>query len=242
MTVSVLASGQIGSDGTGSPISGSIDPGASPKFVMIFVVENGNLGGTEVTSATYGGVSGSVIFGGYDGDIGQVNCWYIGTSGSIPTGSQTVSVSFSGASGATRRVYCVVFGTDSGSLEYYDNGNNGGNTSNPTDSKNPSVGEFVSGGACLFYGGAATAVSVANGAQLVESDFSGGTRCGSLIWANATVENATITMGWTAVSADVAASYIYIQEIAAPLTVMDVTDPASVMGVSGYASVMGVEP
>lgn len=218
MTVSVLASGQIGSDSTSSPISGSHNPGGgvTPDFVIVFVIENGNTGASEVTDVTYGGVTMSgPIFGGFDGsgEGGQVTAWYMDSLAAIGTGSQTVSVSFSGSSGANRRVYCVSFDTDGDGLSLWTSNSDSDDQANPSDSQNPDVGQFVSGAACLYYGGPASAVSVANGAQLAESDFSGGSQCGSLIWANTTVENGTITMGWTAASDDVAAIYMYVIEI-----------------------------
>lgn len=219
MTVSVLASGQIGSDSTTGPISGSHNPGVgvTPDFVVVFVIENGNTGASDVSTVTYGGAAAHIIFGGFDGagEGGQTNAFYLDGADSIASGSQTVTVNLiASPSGAIKRVYCVSFSSDVGSLLFYDSGGNSGDQANPSDSKSIAVDDSVSGGACLYYGGGVAALSVANGAELAESDFSGGSQCGSLIWANTTVSNATLTMGWTAASDDVASVYIYFKEMA----------------------------
>lgn len=211
MNVSVMASGQIGSDGTGT-ISGTHSPGGQPHAVVVFVVQNGT-SANEVSTITYGGIAMTAGLAGTDtsGEPGRTVAYSLDSKDGIPTGNQTVELTVSGAT--SKRVYCVSLFSDSGGLIRGSMASDSENSANPSNAFSISSSRYASGVACLFSGLAATSVSVANGAELAESNFSGGLQCASLIWANATVNNGTLTMGWTSATDDVAASYITFNEL-----------------------------
>lgn len=251
MTVSVLASGQIGSDGTGS-ISGTHDPGVgiTPAAVVVFVLNNG-ASASQVSTLTYGGVNMLTSSAGTDaaGEAGRCAAYYltqpylVANGSSMPTGSQTVALTVSGS--ASKRVYCVSLSSDTGSLGLYTSSSDSSDQANPSDAQSIAADVWVSGVACLFSGNTDANTSVANGAELAHADFSGGAQSASLIWSNTTVNNGTLTTGWTVGSDDVAAAYIYFYEFVALSGNVDLsgvnTQSANVILLSGTGVNTGVQ-
>lgn len=210
MAITYLNAAQISTDGTGN-ISGSFDPGATAHGIIVFVVQNG-VAASEISGVTYGGQAMTLLRSASDtaGEPGRVEAWGL-YGASLPSGSQTVAMTAS-ASVSTKRVYCVAFSAGTGYfLQSYTTASDGNDQANPSDSQTIPSNLSVAGCACLFSGNTAANISVANGTQRAEANFSGGLAAASLLTA-AEVSGASLTMGWTVASDDVAAVYVYIIE------------------------------
>lgn len=99
-------------------------PVGTPKGVLVFTVEQGASGSTEISSVTYGGVSMTAVSGGQAVDttseFGRVQAWFLGSG--IPTGSQTVVVNINTDLGVQYHNAVCATVTAGGAAEVYTTG------------------------------------------------------------------------------------------------------------------------
>jgi len=95
-----------GTSSGSEPLTGTHTPPGTPRGVKAYVAQTNGGSGDEVSAVTYGGVAMSRVASAADtaGELQRVYAYFLGTG--IPTGAQTVTVTYSGAS-ATRILYCI---------------------------------------------------------------------------------------------------------------------------------------
>lgn len=132
-----------------SPISGTHTPVGTPSGVLLIIFDNYTTAPTTGTP-TYGGVNCTQVTGGSIAEPSfsqdRVQAYFLASG--VPSGAQTVSASWSGGSGNSRRmlVYTVT-GTDSSSFSDSATTNSGSGTSD-----SPSVSVTTQAGSLIIDG------------------------------------------------------------------------------------------
>lgn len=229
MAIAFDVGSQIGSDGTGT-ISGTLVASASAAGAFAFVHTNASVA-DEISTMTYGGVAMTRICTAFDtvGEPGRVDAYFLGR-GALPTGSQTVELTVSAAS--SKRLYCGTVtcgaglvvdifreGFQNASIPYaslneiYGYGTVNESQANPqVDFVIPAT-RTVYSMASVFSGGSAAALTpIAGNTQIAESAWSSA-QTSAFSRLDSPINNATLSMGWTAISDDVAMAAVAIEEL-----------------------------
>lgn len=220
---------------TTSPATLSFTPVGTPRGITV-VIAHGAVSTDLITSVTYGGVAMARIGTAVDtaGEAGRVYTYFLGAS--IPTGTQTVSIVHTGS--ADVKWACVQSVTAAADTEVVTSAVlQAGNQADPQIALNTVATESLRNS--ILYSGLPTPttdLTVLSGMEAISAantvDF--GAFC-ALFGEQTTAGSGSFTIGYTALTDDVAMSAIAIQEVAGGAAA---EDPYPYMG-GGYYPVEG---
>jgi len=202
----------------GGPLSGTHTPSGTPRGVIVYIHQSaGTTGGDgdDVSAVTYGGVSMSRVTTAADtaGETMRTYAYFLGAS--IPTGAQTVTVTYSGGS-ATRILYCISV-TASADTEVDASNIAEEDQADPdiTVATTASTNCFVSG---IISSGLSTHTNLSSGTGYTELDLTDYVSRASNVQrrtSNSTGGNVSVLWDTATISDDVAAIGVAIKESAA---------------------------
>lgn len=210
---------------TTSPATFTHTPVGTPRAVLVFIGENA-ASADVITAVTYGGVSMTrVPTNGLAqdsaGEVGAIFCYFLGSS--IPTGAQTVSITHTGSADVKFPV-CITL-TAAADTEIGASGKLEGDQADPQIALDTGATESLrfaavhSGQNTLGNLSPVTDVS----ATLSSARFDYGSQVALIGRQTSAASSGSFTIGWTALSEDVAMVAVAVQETAGGQTVTAVT-------------------
>ena len=217
MAVAYDSSAAVASFTTTSPLTVSLTPSGTPKGILVFVFCDTD-STDNVTSATYGGTTLTAVSGGFAqdtaGELGFCKAYFLGSG--IPTGTQSLSVSFTGSQNMWAAVIAV---TASGNTEVYTAGIvllQGDGTLAEQSVTDGSPGSNSVRFAGLFTG-LASPPSAGSNSTVIQS-FDDGT-LGASVVRETTAGQGSRSIGWSSgTSDDRAAVHLAVRESASAVT------------------------
>lgn len=196
--------------GNVDPVSYSHAGGVSPEGVLVFVNTRATLTTDMVSSVTYGGSALTRVRGDNDtvGATGWSYIYFLGES--VPTGTQTVVVDYTGTPSVNFYVATVTL-DGAANLEVIDHDGVAEDQANPQVTLSFGGREAMS--FCMLYSGVATVpTSFADQTRVQDHDYGAATAAVDRLTTAGTADD---TMGFTQVSDDVAFSAAAISEVVA---------------------------
>lgn len=180
-------------------------PIGTPRGVVVVI--SANITTNNLGAVTYGGVAMTPIVSAVDtSEAGRIDIYFLGSG--IPTGTQSVSIAFTGAGGTKRaEIYTMTAAADT----IVDTSN----FVNTTTAANPSLTLNTTAGVptCIYYGlwsgNAAVVTTVEAGSiHVAGHDY------GNFVWMTArkTHTGGSTTIGYTLISEDFAHAGVAIEE------------------------------
>jgi hypothetical protein len=186
-----------------SPISWTHTPVGIPKGVLVLIAVE-NEATDPVTAVTYGGValshvSGSPLADTVNAEVCHAGGWFLGSG--LPTGAQTVVVTFSTIGGSINAVACTVVGPNNSAIEDTSTISGAVSGADPSLALTITADSFCAG---LLISGRAAAADVTPGAamtQLLEIDVG----AELMSWVRKTdLATTNTSVDWTAASEEYA--------------------------------------
>jgi len=207
-----------GTSSGGAPLTGTHTPSGTPRGVIVYIHQSASGAGgdgDDVSAVTYGGVSMSRVTTAADtaGETMRPYAYFLGAS--IPTGAQTVTVTYSGGLG-TRILYCISV-TASADTEVDASNITEGDQADPdiTVATTASTNCFVSG---ILSTGESIHTNISSGSGYTELDLTDVSSRASNVQrrtSNSTGGNVSVLWSTSAIVDDVAAIGVAIKESAA---------------------------
>lgn len=211
MAIAHDATGTFGATAdTVSPMEWTHTPVGTPRGAIVLIAAGA--GTDTITGVTYGGVAmtRAVAVNHGTGELGSAYIYHLGAS--VPTGAQTVSVTFTGGTPHSGCSVTVTADQDT-SVDAFDSLSSD-SAANPSITLTTSV-DTITYGSITSGVNAPTAIAPdANHTDIQEVDL--GATSTSMIRRSAVVASGSPTVGWTIAADDVAAVAAAIRENAAP--------------------------
>lgn len=227
MAIAHDATGSFGSTpDTASPMAWTHTPSGTPRGIIVLIATNDTT--DTITGVTYGTATmHRVRWQSVGGENGSAYAYFLGQN--VPTGAQTVTVTFTGAN---NHMGCSVSVTaaDDTSVEAQ-GGVSSTSLANPSITLTTTVTTLTYGS---LYSGAAGPTSTApdgNHTDIQETDL--GVETASCIRRSATVAAGTPAVGWTVAADDVAAVAIAVRE---GIVVEPTTNPTIILNAVPHAA------